>query len=206
MHEGPTLLPANPLGGGEGCRHVGHHDELGPIAARLLDPGGIGAGHHNHFGMRAELARRPGGRNGVVAGADRGNAAGQLIWRQAEHDGQCAPRALKDPVYWKSSSSRFSIVRGGSRARISDLPSRRRAADRSTGNLPRRSDLGQGRGRHSVMVHRLCSVDGTRFSQVCRSSTGRADAHLSRRHGAAAARLGRRRPDRGRAVGTSPRF
>ena len=49
MHEGPALLLADPLGGRESRRHVGHHDELGPIVARLLDPGGIGAGQHHHL-------------------------------------------------------------------------------------------------------------------------------------------------------------
>ena len=149
VHEGPTLLPADPLGGGEGCRHVGHHDELGPIAARLLDPGGIGAGHHNHFGMRAELARRPGGRNGVVAGADRGDAAGQLIRRQAEHDGQC-PACLKGPGMLEELE--LEVHLGASRQESADFRAvpveHGRARDPTGQMLPGRSDLGQGRGHH----------------------------------------------------------
>ncbi len=75
MDEGAALVGLDGTHGLEGRVHVRHQHQLRAIAAHLSDAEGVGAFHHHHFGRRADTVCGEGHRDGVVAGAHRGDAA-----------------------------------------------------------------------------------------------------------------------------------
>ena len=204
MDEGAPFLPADPLRGGEGFGDVGHHDQLGAVAQRLGHASGIGAGQHDDLRVGLQLARRPGCGDRMIAGAYRGHPARQRIGGQAQHHGEGAPRLEGAGML---EQLELEVDPGAGRQPGRDLgaiPVEDRRVRDPAGQLGGRGpDFGQGwwwQLGHGLLS--LGPVDGIPVSpQAAAPRSGRADANLSRRHGAAAAGLGGQCPDRGRAFG-----
>ena len=85
VDERPALLALDPADLGERLVDVGHEDHLGAVGLAAGHPGRVGVLRHHHLGAGAQHARRIAHRHGVVAGADRADAAGQLLRRQRQH-------------------------------------------------------------------------------------------------------------------------
>ena len=89
----------------------GDDDHLAAVAARpLATRAGLAVASITSFALSAQLPRRPGGGDGVVAGAHRGDAARQRLRRQVEHHRPGRRAALNEPVCWNSSSLRLTRV------------------------------------------------------------------------------------------------
>ncbi len=142
--------------------------DLGAVEAALRDPERIGARRHDHFGAGAEATRGVGGRDRVITGADRADAARALGLAQSSSMFRSAPRALKLPVRWNSSSFRCGRVPGANAA----------------------STVGPASGWTGVVSTRSPSC--RRASRIS-ASVSRGSGIRVRNHGPAWYRIGRRR-------------
>ena len=111
MDERASLFPLDLRRAVEGAVNVLRKLDRGAQIAAGLDPEGIGGLRHHDLGRGFE---HPGGvrhGHGVIPGADRGHAPREGGRRQGLHDRERAPRGLKLPVRWNSSSLRKAWVR-----------------------------------------------------------------------------------------------
>jgi hypothetical protein len=92
VDERPTLLPLDPPHLGECVVDVVDEDHLGAVGQATGDPRRVGVLRHHDLGAGAHHAGGVPDRHGVVAGADRADAAAQLVRGQGHHVDQGAAR------------------------------------------------------------------------------------------------------------------
>ena len=92
VHERAALLLLDLLHARERAVHVLDQVDLGPQLAALRHPERVGGAGHRDLRGGPEHLRRVGDGDGVVARADRGDAAGERVLRQIEHHRERAAR------------------------------------------------------------------------------------------------------------------
>ena len=148
----------------------------------------------------------------MVAGADRGDAARQCRPARRFSITARAPRGLNEPVRWNSSSLRLTRVPGASRAPISALSqsitgvrTSRPASCDAVARISARVGASIATIRVAPSLLHRAALTLTPFLRTLQPTSAREACRTMRAYladfGSPAARLGRERPDRGRAVG-----